>query len=279
MCFLEIHPSFFPLYFFKGNTVNVLLGMGISWTLGSIYWQTNGVNSDAGRCTKSQLPRFEVMTSMGFSWVIPSHVGCNTTQSMGITLRKKNNGLKIFKNPMLTFDMNDIDLFLFFPGREFNCQLLCSISDRSLWKKALTRTQSQNLMFSKGKSSQMTNVSAWIWTHQKNDSIFPGVVESSDGRRKLRWVRSLGCDKSWVCTHQKMNGWNVKSPNEKRFKKSSKPPFFGVLNLHFPGWHVTCHESDILGKHFFQALPGRKSNGGFIVSGGWSWIRSFFFFL
>jgi len=28
------------------NTVNVLLGMGISWTLGSIYWQTNGVNSE-----------------------------------------------------------------------------------------------------------------------------------------------------------------------------------------------------------------------------------------
>lgn len=137
--------------------------MGISWTLGSIYWQTNGVNSDAGRCTKSQLARFEELLYLGYT--IPwSHVGCNTTQSMGITLRKKNMVLKFSTIPCWHLTWMISTYFCFSRKR---IQLLCSISDRSLWKKALTRTQSQNLMFSKGKSSQMTNVSAWIWTHQK----------------------------------------------------------------------------------------------------------------
>ena len=69
-----------------------------------------------------------------------------------------------------------------------------------------------------------------------------------------------------------------KSPNEKRFKKSSKPPFFRVPNLHFPGCSIhTCHESDILVKTYSRLYLGENPNGGFIVSGGWSWIRRFFF--
>lgn len=66
-------------------------------------------------------------------------------------------------------------------------------------------------------------------------------------------------------------------------KKGSKK----LPNLHFLGFqtsifqgvpftHVTNRTSS--SKLFSRLYLGENPNGGFIVSGGWSWIRSFFFF-
>ena len=178
---------------------------------------------------------------------------------------------------MLTFDMNDIDLFFVFRGREFNCCVAFQTghSEKKPWPELNPR----------------------IWCFQRGSlRKWPMSVHEFELTRKRFHITRSG----WIIRRSEeatvssiLRFWQILSlytPENERLehqnhlmKKGSKK----LPNLHFLGFqtsifqgvpftHVTNRTSS--SKLFSRLYLGENPNGGFIVSGGWSWIRSFFFF-